>query len=101
MFGILVNRYRVLLGTMDQRPKLVRDTILTCLLLHNMLRTNQGGSDRAPTPANDIAAIQNEQVVYVADDNYRNSLWEAKHQQDLLKYYFSHLGSLAGQEDRI
>ena len=89
-FGILVSRFRVLLGTMEQRPKVVRDVVLTCLLLHNMLRTHQGRADRAPTPVDDIAVLQNEQVVYVAYDNYRNSLWEAKHQQDLLKYYFNH-----------
>ena len=47
------------------------------------------------------AAIANEQVAYVPDDNYRNPLREAKHQQDLLKDYFNHLGALAGQEDRV
>ena len=50
-----------------------------------MVRTHKGGADRAPTPVNDVAAIRNEQVVYVPDDNYRNHLWEAKHQQDLLQ----------------
>ena len=62
-----------------------------------MLRTHQGGADRAPTPGDDIVALQNEQVVYVKDDNYRNPSTEAKHQQDLLKEYFNHIGALAGQ----
>ena len=35
------------------------------------------------------------------DDNYRNPSREAKHQRDLLKDYFNHVGALAGQEDRI
>ena len=35
------------------------------------------------------------------DENYRNPLREAKHQKDLLKDYFNHVGALAGQEDRI
>ena len=39
-----------------------------------------GGADRTPTPADDITALQNEQVVYVSDDNYRNPSKEAKHQ---------------------
>ena len=43
---------------MEQRPRVVRD-IFTCVLLHNMLRTDQGGADRAPNPENDVAAIQN------------------------------------------
>ena len=81
MFGILVSRFRVLLGTMEQRPKVVRDIVFTCVVLHNMLRTHQGGADRAPTPANDVVELQNEQVVYVPNNNYRNPLREAKHQR--------------------
>ena len=38
-FGILESRFRVLLGTMEQRPKVVRDIVLTCGVLH-MLRTH-------------------------------------------------------------
>ena len=64
-FGILV---RVLLGTIEQTPRVVTDIVYRCLVLHNMLRTHQGGADRAPTPANDVRALQNEQVVYVPND---------------------------------
>ena len=67
-FGILANRFRVLLGTMEQRPKVVRDIVLTCVVLTNMLRTHQGGLDRAPNPADDIVAISNEAVVYMPDE---------------------------------
>ena len=41
-------------------------------VLHNMLRTHQGGADRAPTTAYNVAVLQNKQVVCVPDDNYRN-----------------------------
>ena len=82
-FGILVSRFTVLLGTMKQRPRVVRDIILTSMVLQNMLRTHQCRAYRAPTPANDVAALQNEQVVYVPDDNYRNPLREAKHLANL------------------
>ena len=51
-----------------------------CVVLHNMLRTHQGGADKAPNPANDVAALQNEQVVYVPNENYRNPLSEDKRQ---------------------
>ena len=42
-FGILVNRFRILLGTMGQRPMVIRDIVFTCVVLHNMLRTHQVG----------------------------------------------------------
>ena len=43
-FGILVKRFRVLLTRMEQREKVVRDIVLTCVVLYNMLRSHQGGS---------------------------------------------------------
>ena len=64
----------------------------TRVVLHNMLRAHQG---RAPTPSNDVAALQNEQVVYVPIDNYRNHSREVKHQGDQLKDYFNQVGALA------
>ena len=66
-----------------------------------MLRTHQGRAGRAPTPAKDVAAQQDEQAVYAPNENYRNPSREAKHQRELVKDYFNHVGALAGQEDRI
>ena len=60
-FGILVKRFRVLLTTMEQRPKVVRYIVLTCAVLHNMLRSHQGGGDRPTTPTKDIVAPQADQ----------------------------------------
>ena len=40
-FGILVKSFRVLLTTMEQKPKVVRDIVLTCVVLHNMLRSHR------------------------------------------------------------
>ena len=85
-------------STRHNGAKAVRDITLQCVVLHNMLRTHQGRLDRALNPADDIA---NEPVVYVPDKNYRNPLWEPRHQQDLLKDYFNHVGTLAKQEDSI
>ena len=56
-FGILVSQFRVLLGTMEQRPRFARDIVFMRVVLHTMMRTHQLG-DRAPTPANDVAALQ-------------------------------------------
>ena len=100
-FGILVKRFRVLLTTMELRPKVVRDIVLTCVILHNMLRSHQGEADRSPTPVDDIQPPQADQGELVHNRNFRNPLREAKHQRDLLKDYFNHVGALAGQEDRV
>ena len=79
-FGILVSRFRVLRDTMEQRPRVVRDIVFTCVVFHNMLRTHQGRADWAPTQVNGAGALQNEQVVYVPHENYRNPSREATHQ---------------------
>ena len=56
-FGILVKRFRVLLTTMEQRPKVVRDIVLTCVVL----RSHQGGLVRPSTPADNIQPPQGDQ----------------------------------------
>ena len=60
-----MNWFGVLLGTMEQRPRVVRGIVFTCVVLHNMMRTHQGGGYSAPTPAN-------EQAVYLPNENYKN-----------------------------
>ena len=62
-FGILVSQFRVLLGTMEQRPRVVKDIVFIFVVFHNTLRPHQGEADRAPTRG--IMAQQNEEMVYV------------------------------------
>ena len=61
-FGILVSRFRILLTTMEQRPKVVSDIVLTCVVLHNMRKTHVIGADRPPTPADNIHPPQADQA---------------------------------------
>ena len=42
-FGIMASRFRVLLTTMEQPPEIVRDVVLTCAVLHNILRSQYNG----------------------------------------------------------
>ena len=100
-FGILVKRFRVLSTTMEQRPKVVRDIVLTCVVLHSMLRSYKVAVDKPPTPADNTQPPQGDQGEERHQENFRNPLREAKHQQDLLKDYFNHVGMLTGQEDRV
>ena len=86
---------------MEQRPKVVRDIVLTCVVVRNMLRSHQRAADRPPTPADDIQPPQGDQVEQRYQENFRNPSGEPKDQRDLLKDYFSHMGALAGQEDRV
>ena len=79
MWRILESGFRVLLGTMEQRPNVVRDIVVTCVVLHNMLRTHKGRVVRVPTTADDIAAIANELAVYLPVENHKNSSMEVKH----------------------
>ena len=81
--------------------KVVRDIVLTCVVQHNKLRSHQVGADRPPTPADDIQPPQADQGEQGHYRNFKNPSREGKHQPDLLKDYFNHVGALAGQEDRV
>ena len=78
--------------------KVVRDIVLTCVVLHNMLRTHQGGIARKPNPQDGV--IVNEPIIYEADENSRNPLRDVKQQRELLKDYFNDVGILTGQVER-
>ena len=56
-FLILVSRFRDPLTTIGQRRKGVRDTVLTCVVFHNILRTHQEGGAHPPNPQDDMASI--------------------------------------------
>ena len=42
-FGVLANRFQVLLGTMQHEPQTVKLIVKTCLVLHNLMRTRYPG----------------------------------------------------------
>ena len=79
---------------------MVRDIVLTCVVLHNMLREEvQAGADRPPVPADDLLGAG--QADNGGNNRGRNPSRLAKRQRDLLKDYFNNLGAIDGQADRI
>ena len=69
----------MLLTMMVQRPKVVKHIVLTCVVLHNMLRSHQVGADRPPNPADDIQAPHVDQGEQGHNRNFRNPSREGKH----------------------
>ena len=90
----------MLLTTMEQRPKVVRHCVNMCDTTQHVEKP-LGGSRQTTTPANDIQPPQADQGEQRHNRNFRNPSREAKHQRDLLKDYFNHVGALAGPEDRV
>ena len=64
-FQRLESRFRVLLDKMEQKQKVERDIVLTCVVLQSILRTQLGRLDRTYCQAGDITVIANAPVVYV------------------------------------
>ena len=76
-FGIFAKRFSVLLTTMEQRPKAVRDIVLTCVVLHNMLGSHRGEQTDHPLQLMTYNHHRGEQRHH---ENLRNPSREAKHQ---------------------
>ena len=52
-FGILVSRFRVMMTTIELPPETVRDVVLTCVVLHNILRSQYQGQHGGQQPGDD------------------------------------------------
>ena len=79
-FKILVSRCRVLLNTMEQKPKVVRDIVLTRVVLNEILSTHQVGGARPQNLQDNLSSI-NEQLLCGADENFSNTSRAAKQQK--------------------
>ena len=63
-----MSRFRVLQGAMEQRTSVVRDIVFTCVVLHNMIRTHQGGYQHQH-----VAALQKEHMLCVPNKELQES----------------------------
>ena len=64
-----------------------------------MQRTQTGAPDRAVTLEDNTSALQNEQMMYAFDKNYRNLSLEERHQRKMLKDYFNNVFVMARGHD--
>ena len=102
-FGILVSRFRVMMTTIELPPETVRDVVLTCVVLHNILISQYQGQHGGQQPGGDDDVRGDGWLIGGAADCGRNKspAREAKRLRDYLKDYFNNEGALAWQDGRI
>ena len=108
-FGILAHRFRCLLTTMQQKPKNVATIALTCVVLHNLLRTKKMREviveDQEDDHHNMIpGAWRNDPPLTDGISDFaRNTATEAaKLQREYLSaYYNSEAGSVPWQNEMV
>ena len=96
-FGILVSRFRVMMTTIKLPPETVRDVVLTCVVLHNILRSQYQGQHDGQQPGGDDDVTGDGRLIGGAADggHDRNPAREAKRLRDYLKDYFNNEGAVA------
>ena len=96
-FGILVSRFRVMMTTIELPSETVRDVVMTCVVLHNILRSQYQGQHGAQQPVgdddDDDVPGDGRLIGGAADGGRdRNPAREAKRLNDYLKDYFNNDG---------
>ena len=104
-FGILVSRFRVMRTTTELPPTTVREVVFTCVVLHNIPRSQyqgqpggqQLGEDDDDDVPHDCGLIGGA----AGGGQDRNPAREVKRLRDYLKDYFNNEGAVAWQDGRI
>ena len=101
-FGILVSRFRLMLTTIELPPETVRDVVMTCVVLHNILRSQYQGQHGGQEPEDDDDVPGDRRLIGAAGGGPdKNPAREAKRQRDYLKNYFHNEGAVGWQDGRI
>ena len=86
--------------TIELPPETVRDVVMTCVVLHNILRSQYQGQHGAQQPCGDDDDVPGDgKLIGGAADGGRDR--EAKRLRDYLKDYFNNEGAVAWQDGRI
>ena len=109
-FGILANRFQVLLTTMQQRPGTIRQIVTACMVLHNLMRLRYPGMQNALLDREDA----NRNIIpgewrrgrqmrdCVVEMGHNRDNIEGKKQRNLLRHWAnSPAGSVEWQEKKI
>ena len=104
-FGILVSRFRVMRTTIELPPETVREVVFTCVVLHNILRSQyqgqHGGQEPGEDGDDDVPGDCGLIGGAAGGGQDKNPAREAKRQRDYLKNYFNNEGAVAWQDGRI
>ena len=94
-----------MMTTIELPPEKVRDVVMTCVVLHNILRSQYQGQHGAQQPGgddDDDVPGDGRLIGDAADGGHdRNPTREAKRLRDYLKDYFTNEGAVAWQDGRI
>ena len=93
-----------MLTTIELPPETVREVVLTCVVLHIILRSQYQGQHTFQQPGDDDDIVPHDCGLIGAaggGGQDRNPAREAKRQRDYLKDYFNNEGAVAWQDCRI
>ena len=104
-FGILIQRWRILLSRMQLRQTTAISVVKACCVLHNYMREAAGYQDHSTLQVNedgDVIVPPVEHIVNVAYRKGYHSAKDARNTRDLFKTYFnSKKGSVPWQLDCV
>ena len=90
--------------TIELPPETVRDVFLTCVGLHNILRSQYQGQHGGQQPGGDDDDVPGDGRLIGGAADFgcnKNPAREAKRLRDYLKDYFNNEGAVALQDGRI
>ena len=90
--------------TIELPPETVREVVFTCVVLHNILRSQYQGQHGGQQPGEDDDDVPGDCGLIgsaAGGGQDRNPAREAKRQRDYLKDYFNNEGAVAWPDGRI